>query len=156
MKSEIRKWAGDEFRNWLLIAVIGLALGYQHILRAIDEASHPATWMRATVEIEGNTSPPDLRYGVCAFRAIDGVWTAVLYDAEGRRIDSRKGAGRYTSPDKCDPAELWSWHDFFTGYRPDPPAEPDEPYRVCLTYRMSLASGATADSVRFCSRVYRP
>lgn len=102
MRTELRKWAGDEFRNWLLIAVIGLALGYQHILRAIDEASDPAGWLTATVALEGGTSPPDLRYGVCAFRPVDGVWTAALFDSDGKRIDSRKGSGRYTRPDTCE------------------------------------------------------
>lgn len=142
--------------RWWTIILLGwiflLARGTVH--ETLDELSDGTSWISARVEMMNDGH---IRYGVCAFRPISGVWTAKIYDAEGRRIDSRKGLGDYSKPDGCVAPGAWTWTDFFTGYRADPPEVPDFPFRICVQYRMtSIETDVTKHSPAFCSEIHDP
>lgn len=127
------------------------------IRRIFDDATSGADWITVDIEIvpPRTVGPPDIRYKARPTRPIDGVWIATIHLEHGGRTATRRGTGDYVPNDR--PARNWSWNAFFENEWQQPPAEPDAPYRVCVSYRMTaVKSGVVKDSERFCSSLYDP
>lgn len=142
---------------WSLIVIGWLALlARDELARGLDEIWPRAPWVSATVEIlppdiEG--APPVIRYRAEAHRALQStVWTAVIYDATGKRLETRKGRGDYRR--NPPPARPWAWDDFFRGFSSVSPAVPAGPFRICVSYNAVALSGATDHGPDWCSDLY--
>lgn len=138
------------------VCSLGILLGVDTALRLYDTHFNSPPWIEVTLEIMPQpVGPPKIKYLADAKFPIDGVWTATIVDEYFGRLATRKGDGDYT-PGR-GPAKPWPWHAFFEQAGRLAPPEPLIPYRVCVSYRMTLVrSGAKADSAVSCSEIYDP
>lgn len=108
-------------------------------------------WVMATVEIvPARDGRPDILYGAQGRFPVAGTWTAWIESAGGNRECTGSGPGTYRPGDKAP--ELWDWTDWLGRDC----AEPDEPYRACVSYRVQSERGNWDTTDPTCSALYDP
>lgn len=115
-------------------------------------------FIRATVEIiqTDDYERPMLLYDADAIKSVEGIWVAIIRDAKGQRLETRRGDGSY-GPQEDNP-RLWTWAAFFDDESGgDSPTVPNQPFMVCLRYTsQTIDTGIVDESPEICSKVFYP
>ena len=139
--------------GYVLIGAIGFALLTQAVPYWRDRMAM-ADWVSATLSIiPAGEGPPVIGYDYTATRDVEAEWRAFVEDARGNRLSaSYLGNGRYRTI--RGGYREWSWEAFFEA---DPgPRVPGVPFRVCVQYYVTAATGVTQDTGPFCSEAFNP
>ena len=156
-----RKGIWGELRTWLFMtALVLLILFNQSDERARDRELVDGTdLVTASVEIVRNDAGEiELLYRGRACQGVDvfARWKAVIRDGNYQRLATRRGDGDYLAEDCGADPTPWRWQAFFEGDLDAPPTIPEEPFRVCVSYRSILPTDVVQRSGPFCSDVFDP
>lgn len=150
----------DDFRVLLVgsLVTIAMMLVVPLISQFHDYALADRPFVTATVEVveSDQYERPMLLYDADAKQPTDATWIAIIRDADGIRLSTRRGQGSYEV--KKDEPRLWTWAAFFDTETGSPlPEVPNQPFQVCLRY-VSIAqdSGVHDETPEDCSSIFYP
>lgn len=155
--------SGSKNKDDLRVMVAGVMLcilmifGQSAYNKAYDEWFAPRPFITALVELVhvDETLPPLIRYDADPSQNVAGIWVATVYDADGTRLNSRRGEGNYTKLD--DEPRLWAWSAWFDNEQSDPPDVPDHPFYICVRYQVKANDSGVSDGTpKYCSQIYDP
>jgi len=151
-------------RDDLKVLMVGSMIGILILLvfpvwcEFYDKNFAPRPFVTATVEIiqTDDYERPMLLYDADAIKPVEGIWVAIIRDAKGQRLETRRGDGSY-GPQEDNP-RLWTWAAFFDDESGgDPPTVPNQPFMVCLRYTsQTIDTGIVDESPEICSKVFYP
>ena len=150
----------DDFK----VLMVGLLFGITILLtlplatRWYDTLITDRPFIRATVEViqTDDYERPMILYDADAVKTVEATWTASIRDAKGQRMETRRGVGDYTPAE--DNPRLWTWKAWFdNGDGAPPPAVPDRPFKVCVSYvSVTIDTKVSDESPEVCSALFHP
>ena len=150
----------DDFK----VLMVGLMISIFMLLlfpvmgQVYDKAIAERPFLTATVEIvqTDDYEQPMLLYDADSKQHVLATWIAIIRDANGVRLETRRGNGDYVVRD--DSPRLWTWEAFFDNESGGAsPRVPDQPFMVCLRYTSRTVDTNTTDETpEICSKVFYP
>lgn len=150
----------DDFK----VLMVGLMIGILMLTlfpvmgKVYDKAIAERPFLTATVEIvqTDDYERPMLLYDADPKQHVQATWIAIIRDANGVRLETRRGDGDYVVRE--DSPRLWTWEAFFDNESGGlAPRVPEQPFMVCLRYTSRTVDSDTVDETpEICSKVFYP
>lgn len=141
-----------------LIISIFMLLFFPAIGGMYDKFLAERPFLTATVEIvqTADYDKPMLLYDADPKQHVLATWIAFIRDANGVRLETRRGDGDYVVRE--DSPRLWTWEAFFDNESGGAsPRVPDQPFMVCLRYTSKTVDTNTVDDTpETCSEIFYP
>lgn len=150
----------DDFKVMVVGCLISglMLLGLPLLGEVYDKFFAERPFVTATTELiqTHEYARPMILYDADATQPTTATWIATIRDANGNRLESRRGYGNYST--KEDDPRLWTWAAFFDDEAGEiPPVVPKQPFKVCLRY-ISKANdtGVGDETPEKCSALFSP
>lgn len=141
----------------LMISILMLLL-FPVMGQVYDKAIAERPFLTATVEIvqTDDYERPMIFYDADAKQHVQATWIAIIRDANGSRLETRRGTGDYVVRE--DSPRLWTWEAFFDNESGGTsPRVPEQPFMVCIRYTTKTVDTDTADETpEVCSKIFYP
>jgi len=150
----------DDFKVMVVGVMIGIIilLGVPIGNGLYDQTLAARPFVTATVEVvkTPDYENPMLLYDADAKQHVQATWIAIIRDANGSRLETRRGTGDYVVRE--DNPRLWTWEAFFDNESGGAsPRVPEQPFMVCLRYTSRTVDSDTTDETpEVCSKIFYP